>query len=164
MELLGVSRSTFRHWRSLGLVSEGPGGTYDEGAAIDAVLLATLRDQLGMENAAKVWRELKRSGEGEQLVTRARKLDLKRRDERFDLVIEPSAGIVSLATDDASLVAAVRDPEDPRPVTIVPLASRLRRVRRGFNTYGDHGPQPQERVSGRPQKSGTVTRLHGRSS
>jgi hypothetical protein len=161
--LVDVPRSTFRHWRKLEVVVEGPGGTFDEGDVIAVTLLAALRDHLGMEEAATVWAALQRQGKSGDLITRARKLELDA-DERFDLVVEKDTGIVQLATDDTSLVEAVRHPEHPRTVRVIPLADRLRHVRQGFYNLADQGPRPPERATGRPAKSATVTALRDRRS
>lgn len=162
--LLEVARSTFRHWRKLGYVTEGPGGTFDESALIEAAFIAALRDHLGMDEAIVVWDALRRQGKSGELITRARRIALEPElDERFDLIVEQGSGIVHLATDDVSLVEAVRNPEHPRTVRVIPLAARLRHVRQGFYNLADHGPPPQERTTGRPAKSAaTVTALRGR--
>jgi hypothetical protein len=162
LELCGLKRATWRAWAQEGVVEADPGGAYGEDDVLSTLLLKTLRDRLGVKAGSQAWNALKRSGGADSILRRARapaELD------RLDLVIEPDTRLVRVAEDDESLVAAVRFAEEPRTVTVVPVAERLRRGRDGFWVIAERGVRPTERRVGRPPKmrreSVVALRRHG---
>lgn len=148
--LCRVPRSTWQSWTTEGLIQPSVQGAYDEEGAITAVIVSSLRNQLGLGDAVKAWRALVADGSAERFIAHARGF---REGERFDLVIEPDTAGVSLAGDDAALARAVRHPESPRPVIVVSLESELNRVISGFRTLANRGRRPAAKRAGRPSRS-----------
>jgi hypothetical protein len=153
--LCGIARPTWKSWVRAGLIEEDPGGSYDERQVLGVALIATLREHLGPHQTRTALQALARDGRWNDLLDRSRELA---DGGRFDLVLEPHSLIVRLATDDAALIAAVRHPGDPRPVVVLPVADRLRRIRDGFRTMALTGERPRARKPGRPAYP-TVARL-----
>jgi hypothetical protein len=147
--LCGVARPTWKSWVRTGLIEEDPGGAYDESQVLGIALAALLREQLGPHETRTALQALKRTGHWADLLARAG--DLTRQD-RFDIVIEPQSLVVRLVIDDAQLIAAVRHPSDPRPVLVLPVADRMRRIRNGFRSLATAGPRPHTRKVGRPSQ------------
>lgn len=148
LQLCGVARSTWQTWIRQGLVDVGHGGTFSESDVLAVVFVAALRGYGTPSEALKIWRALQQTGAAHDFVERARKLD---ESSRLDLVIEPDNGRANVAGDSRALVQAVRHPEAPRRVIVVPLAEELRRVRDGFRALANVGPPAATRRRGRPR-------------
>lgn len=146
-ELCGVSRPTWKSWVRSGFIEEDPAGAYDESQVLGIAIVACIREHLGPVDTRIVRRGLERDGRWGELLSRARGLGS---DDAFDLVIEPASRAVRLVVDDAELVRAVRHPHDPRPVLVLPIADRVRRIRDGFRTIAVAHERPLQRRRGRP--------------
>ena len=147
--LCGLTRPAWKSRVKARLIEDKPRGAYDERQLMEIAFVGALRDHLSPRDTRLACQALKRNGRWDDLLVRARELE---DDDRFDLVIEPGTRAVTLATDDASLVQAVRHPEDPRPVLVVSIADRLRRIRDGFRTIAVARERPQQRKVGRPAR------------
>jgi hypothetical protein len=155
--LVGVSRSTFRGWVKAGLVQRQGEGAFSRASLVEAVVVAELRGVLPLH---KVRHAMDRMREGDELVRLVERAALRGtgEPERVDVAVDVGTGDVTLCTDDASLVSAVRPRGVPVTLTVIPLASKLRRARRGFDFYAHPGPPPAHRRRGRPpRRSGRVT-------
>jgi hypothetical protein len=146
-ELCGIGRPTWKSWARIGLIEEDAGGTYDERDVLAIAIVASLREHLTPHQTRTARRVLQHDRRWEDLVEHARALGT---NDRFDLVIEPQTCGVRLATDDPTLVRAVRFPSDPRLVLVVSLAGRLRRIRDGFRSIAVTSERPRQRRPGRP--------------
>lgn len=154
LALTGLPRSTFQAWRRAKFVEPLP--AYGEGDVLEMAIAAELRRHLRPDEATRAWAALRESGDLDAFVNVARRLE---EGDRFDLVIEPNHLGVTLATDDASLVAAVRHPTAPRPVVVVALAEQLRHIRDSVRRTGITAARPKERRPGRPSRHAVVHQL-----
>ena len=149
LELCELARSTFHGWARAGLVERDPGGTYGEGAVLELVLIAALRDHFSIDELLVRWPRLRHDGSVEEFVTRARKL---RAGGRYDVIVEPKHGGITVAGDDVELVAAVRHPGAPRAVVVIDLAPKLLLALRSFRDWAVTGRRPSQRKVGRPAR------------
>lgn len=149
LSICGLPRSTFQSWARSGAIERDPGAAYGEGDVLRIALLGILRDHLPTDTARSAWDDLRVSGLLDDFVTRARTLE---EGDRFDLVLEVEHAGVIAAFDDIALIDAVRRPEAPRAVKVVPAAERLRLVRDSFRRQAARG-QPPGRRRGRPPRA-----------
>jgi hypothetical protein len=158
LDLCDLPRSTFQGWTRAGLFERDPGGAYGEGAVLELVLIACLRHYFSVDELSIRWPRLRQEGRVLAFVSRARELH---EGNRYDVVIEPKHGGISLAGDDAELVKAVRHPGAPRPVVVVDLAPKMLLARDSFRASAPTGRRPSERKVGRPIRRGADVRNIG---
>ena len=158
LELCGLPRSTFHGWVKSGLVERDPGGAYGEGAVLEIVFIGALRDYFSVDELSLRWPRLRADGRVERFVACARRL----RDRgRYDVVVEPQHGAISLAVSNAELIKAVRHPGAPRAVVVIDLAPRMLLARAGCRAWGVTGRRPNKRKVGRPARQpAEVRKLH----
>lgn len=149
LEILNVARSTFQGWSKAGLVDPDPGGAYGEPEVLELTLLAALRNHFSVQELAKLWRRLRAKGHVTEFVARARGLENL---GRYDVVIDPTYGGITVATDDAALVEAVRHPNVPRSIVVIDLAARILLVRGAFDQWAHLSMRPTRRKVGRPSR------------
>lgn len=147
--LTGVARTTFQSWTRAGIVDQDPGGAYGEGAVLEIALVGALREHFSVDELATRWSRLRSQGDVNRFLARARQLDSS---ERFDLVVEPELGGISVAADDEALVRAVRHEHAPRAVVVIPMAERLTSVRDSFRGWSTTAKRPTQRKRGRPAR------------
>jgi DNA-binding transcriptional MerR regulator len=158
LSLCKVARSTLQSWERAGLVARSESGAYGEGDVLEATLLLVLREYFPLDELAERWTNLRTAGAAADFISRARGLG---RGDRFDLVIEPDNGGIRVADNDAALIDAVRHPEVPRAVVVLPLADRLRFIRDSFRDIATTAKRPTQRRAGRPRRRAEVRPLRG---
>jgi hypothetical protein len=145
LELCAIRRSTYQSWVRAGILEAL--SSYGEGDVIEVALVALLRDHFPLNDLAERWRQLRNDGSVAGFLVRARQLE---DSDRFDLVIEPAFGGITVVADDAALVQAVRHADAPRTVLVLPLAARLRAIRDAYRAFATTAKRPGERKAGRP--------------
>jgi len=149
LDVCELARSTFQGWAKAGLVERDPGGAYGEGAVLEMVLVAALRDHFSVDELSVRWPRLRGAGHVLDFVGRARKLV---EGDRYDLVVEPKHGGISVVGDNAELVKAVRHPGAARAVVVLDLAPKVLLVRKSFRGWAISGKRPTVRKVGRPAR------------
>lgn len=155
LSICGLRRSTLQGWTKAGLLAATQGNAYGEGAVLEAALVAVVRDFYPLDDLAHRWSRLRREGRVDAFINRARQIEP---GQRFDLVVEPDLGGITVVGDDTALLAAVRHETVPRAVVVIPLADRMSEVRRAFWDFAITGKQPTERKVGRPKRRSNLGR------
>jgi hypothetical protein len=155
LSICGLPRSSFQGWNRAGLGLLDSGGAYGLREAVAISLLVAARDQMGVEELVAAWRAFDGSGEADELVRAVRGAE---KGDRFDLVVAPVGGSMTVVRNDDELVRAVRDPEVPTAFAVIDVSARLRAVRDSFGRYQKQTKRPQKRRPGRPKAE--VTQLH----
>lgn len=150
LELCEITRSSFNSWRSAGIDIEPEGGAYRLAQIVPLLLLVAARSYLPPKEMVGAWRDLKGSGELEEIVSAARGIEA---GDRFDLVVEPGHAALRVARSESALLDAVRHPGAPRPVVVLDLAERVRQAVGAFNRLANRTPPPAERSRGRPRSA-----------
>jgi hypothetical protein len=150
LELCELTRSSFNSWKTAGIDIEPEGGAYGLAQVVPLLLLVAARSYLPPKEMVGAWRDLKGSGEIDEIVNAARGL---KEGGRFDLVIEPAHAALRVARSDSALLDAVRHPGAPRPVVVLDLAERVRQTVGAFNRIANRTTPPAERSRGRPRSA-----------
>src|SRR4051794_39550613 len=117
LSLCELPRSTFHSWERAGLLVRDPGGAYDERAVVEIALLASLREHFSLEDLVNAWGAHRQAGAVDSFIRRAFELQP---GGQYDLVVEPQYAGITVAAEEAELVAAVRHPGAPRAVLVTP--------------------------------------------
>lgn len=134
-----------------------PGGAYRWRDCVAVVLISTIRDHFPARETTSLWRALEREGLAGAMIERAAALG---DDGELEVVIDPDFGEIALAGDDAELARAVRA-ERPHAVVVVPMAQRLRDMRRAFDRVASTSAPPKTRRGRPPKPAAEVHDLRG---
>jgi hypothetical protein len=157
--LIGVPRSTLTSWVASELVRPGVGGAYFDHDAFEVVVVSALREVLPVQALRMAMRSLRESGQMAAVIDRARRPGVGEPD-RVDLVVDAAIGDVRVCLDAQALADAVRPDWGARTVTVIPVATALRRARRAIAAHGETGRPPTERRRGRPPgRAASVTQI-----
>ena len=150
VQLCGVARSTWQSWVREALFTVPAASAFQLADCLEVLLASVVREHFSLTETRSIWEGLRKSGEVTRLVEAAEAV-VPDDSVRFDLVIDPAFGEVSLATDDASLASAILT-ERPRLVQVVPLSERIRALKAGFERIASDDPLPTLR-RGRPPRA-----------
>lgn len=154
--ICSLPRSTFQGWNRLGLGLAHPGGAYGLREVLGISLLAAARDHAGAEELVVSWTAFNESGQADELVEAVRGMG---KGDRFELVLAPVRGLMTVARDDEQLVRAVRDVETPTAFVVIDVSAKLHAARDDFERFQKTIKRPQTRRPGRPKKD-QVAQLH----
>lgn len=156
--LVDLARSTYQSWLRDGLLDLPASGVFEERDVLEVLLAAVLRELFPLAEVRSLWRSLLREGIVRDFLELA--LSIQGNEDRLDLVVEPATGRLSLASNPASLLAAVRDDHRALQVQVVPLATRIAVAREGFGRFSSPDPLPAVR-RGRPRGGGASATATG---